>query len=196
MALIALGVWMFFPPAEYVMGGKDPGVYLNEGIQIAQRGSLVVRDPVIGSVLARFRDMFYPQHERQPYYGLRFMGFYILDPAQGTVVGQFPHLYRASIAIGYGIDGLTGARRTSGFWAILGLVTVYVSGSRLFGRRVAFAGALLLAVNVIQISYARYRTPKSSCRRWASPPCSPPRAPSSTEKRGSPQSRPCCSVCC
>ena len=42
---------------------------------------------------------------------LRFMGFFIQDPDTGTVVGQFPHVFPASIAIGYGIDGLTGARR-------------------------------------------------------------------------------------
>ena len=39
------------------------------------------------------------------------MGFFIMDPDQGRVLGQFPHLFPASIAIGYGLDGLTGARR-------------------------------------------------------------------------------------
>ena len=36
--LIAAGAWMYFavPAAEYVLGGRDPGVYMNEGIQIAQ----------------------------------------------------------------------------------------------------------------------------------------------------------------
>src|SRR5437868_5846766 len=38
LALALLGAWRFFPPSEYVIGGKDPGVYLNSGIQIAQRG--------------------------------------------------------------------------------------------------------------------------------------------------------------
>ena len=33
VALVALGWWLFQPPAEYVMGGKDPGVYMNEGVQ-------------------------------------------------------------------------------------------------------------------------------------------------------------------
>src|SRR5262245_12110082 len=28
--LVALGVLLYFPPAEYVMGGKDPGTYMNE----------------------------------------------------------------------------------------------------------------------------------------------------------------------
>ena len=36
------------------------------------------------------------------YYGIRFMGFFVTDPENGAVVGQFPHLYPAAIAIGYG----------------------------------------------------------------------------------------------
>src|SRR5687768_1806162 len=45
--LIALGSWLYLPASEYIVGGKDPGSYVNEGVQIAQRGSLVVHDPVI-----------------------------------------------------------------------------------------------------------------------------------------------------
>ena len=56
------------------------------------------------------------------------MGFFIKDPDAGAVVGQFPHLFPASIAIGYGLDGLTGARRTVGVWAILGMLAVYFAG--------------------------------------------------------------------
>jgi hypothetical protein len=138
------------------MGGKDPGVYLNEGVQIAQRGALVPRDPAIASLPARFRDLFFPSHKRSTHYGQRFMGYFILDPDEGTVLGQFPHVFPASIAIGYGIDGLNGARRTVGVWAILGVVTLYVVGARLVGRRAAFAGALLLSTNVVQIWFARY----------------------------------------
>ena len=40
LALVVLGLWRFFPPSEYIIGGKDPGVYMNEGIQIAQRGAI------------------------------------------------------------------------------------------------------------------------------------------------------------
>ena len=33
------------------------------------------------------------------------MGFYLLDADEGSVVGQFPHLYPVWIAIGYGVNG-------------------------------------------------------------------------------------------
>jgi hypothetical protein len=157
-ALVAAGLWLYFPPSEYIIGGKDPGTYLNEGVQIAQRGSLVVRDPVVASVPAPVRDIFFPAHTDQIawYYSLRFQGFWIDDPARGLVVGQFPHLFPASIAIGYGLNGLSGARQAVGVWAILGLVAVYLAGARLFGRAPAAAAAALLAINVIEVWFARY----------------------------------------
>jgi hypothetical protein len=156
VALVLLGVWRFFPPSEYVMGGKDPGVYMNEGIQIAQQGALVVRDPVVASVPPFARDLFFPSHERREYYGIRFMGFFVQDPSAGTVIGQFPHLFPASIAIGYGLDGLTGARRAVGVWAILGLLAVYFTGVRLVRRTAAAAACALLALHVIEVWFARY----------------------------------------
>ena len=155
-ALVLLGAWLFFPPAEYVIGGKDPGGYMNEGIQIAQRGTFTYRDPVVASVPEFARDLFFPSHQRPDYYGLRFMGFFIRNPETGLVVGQFPHLFPASIAIAYGIDGLTGARRATGVWAVLGLLAVYFAGARLVGRAAAFGGAGLLALNVVQVWFARY----------------------------------------
>ena len=162
LLLVALGLWRFSPPAEYIMGGKDPGVYVNEGIQIAQRGTLVVRDPVVADLPPFARDLFLPRHTdldgslRTDYYSTRFMGFFITDPDTGAVVGQFPHLFPASIAIGYGIDGLTGARRTTVVWAVLGLLAVYFTGRRLLGGAAAGAAAALLALHVIQVWFARY----------------------------------------
>ena len=158
LALVATGLWMYSPTAEYVIGGKDPGTLLNEGVQMAQRGQMILRDEDVASVPPAFRDLFFPPHinQEQWYYGIRFMGFFIQDPADGRVVGQFPHLFPASIAIGYGLNGLTGARQAVAAWAILGLVAVYFAGARMFGRTAAFAAGALLAINVAQVWFARY----------------------------------------
>ena len=156
VALALAGAWHFLPPAEYVMGGRDPGTYVSEGIQIAQRGALLIEDEVVASVPPAVRDLFFPSHQNPNYYSLRFMGFFVRDPDAGLVVGQFPHLFPASIAIGYGLDGLTGARRVVPFWATLGLVAVYLAGARLAGRAAAAAAAALLSGHVLQVWYARY----------------------------------------
>ena len=157
LALVLLAGSRFLPPSEYVIGGKDPGVYVNEGIQIAQRGALVLRDPVVAAVPAFARDLFLPSDRPADLYlAPRFMGFYVLDPDRGLVVGQFPHVFPASIAIGYALAGLTGARAAVAFWGVLGVLAVYFAGARLLGRPAAAAAALLLALNVIQVWFARY----------------------------------------
>lgn len=157
IALVLIGWWRFSPPFEYVIGGRDPGVYMNEGIQIAQRGAIVVPEPVIAEIPDFARDLFIPT-DRSPanYLAPRFMGFYVLDPDRGSVVGQFPHVFPASIAVGYALGGLSGARNTVMFWGVFGLLSVYFLGARLFGRPAATAAALLLALNVVQVWFARY----------------------------------------
>ena len=129
---------------------------MNEGIQIAQRGALVVHDPWSRRCRRLRATCSSRRTAATDYYALRFMGFFIRDPETGAVVGQFPHLFPASIAIGYGIDGLTGARRTVGVWAILGLLAVYFAGARLVGRTAAAAAAALLALHVIEVWFAQY----------------------------------------
>jgi hypothetical protein len=156
LALVLAGLWLYVPPAEYIMGGKDPGSYMNEGIQIAQRGSLVIHDASVASLPAAFRDLFFPSYHNAFYFSSRFMGFFLLDPESGTVLGQFPHLLPAWIAIGYGVDGLTGTRLVSSVAALLGLLAIYFAGARLFGRAAATAGTALLAINVIQVWFGRY----------------------------------------
>ncbi len=154
--LIYAGLFVFFPPAEYVIGGKDPGTYVNEGIQIDQTGELFIHDPTVAAVPAEFRDLFFPDHQDAFYYSLRFMGFWIPHWDHDVVVGQFPHLLPAAIAIGYALDGVRGALGTVGVWAMLGLLAVYFAGARIFGRWPAFGGALLLAANVIEVWFGRY----------------------------------------
>ena len=54
------------PAAEYVIGGRDPGVYISEGIQIAQRQSLVTTDSVAAAVPASARDLFFRPPPARP----------------------------------------------------------------------------------------------------------------------------------
>jgi hypothetical protein len=157
IGLLIIGIWRFFPPAEYIIGGKDPGVYIGEGIQIAQRGALVLRDPVIRAIPPYARDVFIPPDRNVAHYlAVRFMGFYVIDADAATVVGQFPHVFPASIAIGHGVGGLSGARLTVGVWALLGLVSVYFMGAPIVGRVAAAAASALLSLNVIMVWFARY----------------------------------------
>ncbi|MBL8141373.1 MAG: glycosyltransferase family 39 protein [Acidobacteria bacterium] len=156
LLIVVTAAWLYRPASEFIVGGKDPGAYMNEGIQIAQRGAFLVHDPVVAKVPQATRDLFFPFYGTSDYYSLRFMGFFVKDPQAGTVVGQFPHLFPASIAIGYGLNGLSGARDTVVWWTLLGFAAVYLLGARLFGRGPAFAATALLALNVVIVWFARY----------------------------------------
>jgi hypothetical protein len=162
LALVVFCAMRFSPPSEYVMGGKDPGVYISEGIQIAQRGTLIAHDPVIAALPGFARELFIPRYRlpdgtpRTDYYSSRFMGFFVKDPDSGAVIGQFPHLFPASVAVGYGINGLSGALHTVSAWAILGILAVYFLAARLFGRVTAAVAAAMLALNVVEVWFARY----------------------------------------
>jgi len=151
----ALCVWLYPPPSEYVMGGKDPGTYLNAGIQIAHDGSLITHDEVIATLPREYLPLFFPPHGYDEYYSLRFMGFFLLDPATGAVVDQFPHLYPVAVALGYELYGLTGARSVSIALAVLGVLGLYFLAARLAGRPAALAASGLLAIHLVQIWHAR-----------------------------------------
>jgi hypothetical protein len=155
VALAAVSLWLYAPPAEYIVGGKDPGVYLNAGVQISQRGSLVIDDALVASLPVETRDLFFPQHRGAAYYSNRFMGFFLIDADRGTVVDQFPHLFPAAVAIGYDLVGLTGARYASVVCAVLGVLALYFLGARLIGRPAGAAAAALLAIHVVQLWHAR-----------------------------------------
>jgi hypothetical protein len=155
-AVLLLGALTFFQASEFVIGGKDPGVYINEGIALATRGSFVVTDKLVSSVPQSLQELFFPFYYQNWYYSIRFMGFFLVDPLKGTVVGQFPHLYPAWVAIGYGLAGVEGALRAVSGWAVLGLLGVYFVAARLIGRIPAWCATVLLAVSVIETWFGRY----------------------------------------
>ena len=156
LALVAFALWRFLPAAEYIMGGKDPGVYVNEGISLHRTGTIFRRDAIVAAVPTPVKDLFFHDYPATEYYGVRFMGVFLNDPDTGEVIAQFPHFLPASMSLGYAIGGMRGATTTVVVWAVLGLLAVYFFGVRLAGRGSAFFACALLAVNVIEAWYARY----------------------------------------
>ncbi len=156
LVLVVLAAIRFFPSSEYVIGGKDPGGYINQGVLMAERGSFVIQEPEVVAIPEADRTLFFNTHGLMEYFDNRFMGFFLQDPVAGTVVGQFPHLYPASIAVAYDIGGIRGALGVVGFWAVLGVVAVYLLGARLIGRPAAFAAGVLLSMNLAEVFFGGY----------------------------------------
>jgi hypothetical protein len=106
-------------------------------------------------VPAEFRDLVLPSHNTPSYYGSRFMGFYVVDPRRARFLGQFPHFLppRSPSA-----TASTGSRRSPGD-ALLDAARPgqrLPARARLFGRTVAAAGTLLLAINLIEVWFSGY----------------------------------------
>jgi hypothetical protein len=156
LALVVFALVRFLPASEYIMGGRDPGVYVNEGISLDRTGTIFRHDAIVAAVPASVRDLFFLDYPPTEYYGPRFMGVFLNDPDTGEVIAQFPHFLPASMTLGYAIGGLRGATTTVVAWAVLGLLAVYFFGVRLAGRGPAFLGCALLALNVIEAWYGRY----------------------------------------
>ncbi len=157
LLLLAASIFFFVPPAEYINGGRDPALYIAEGIQLSREGSFFSEDPLVRDLPQESRDLFFrPEPPNAVFDSSRFLGYFIADLDRGVVVGQFPHFFPAWVAMAYELNGLTGARYVHGFWAIGGVLAVYFLGAALFGRRAAFAAAGLLTLNVAQVWFARY----------------------------------------
>lgn len=157
LLVLATGTFFFVPPAEYINAGRDPALYITEGIQLSREGGFFLDDALVRDLPTESRDLFFRlEPPSAPFESRRFLGYFITDMDRGIVVGQFPHLYPAWVAMAYDLHGLTGTRYVHGFWAIGGVLAVYFLGAALFGRRAAFAAAGLLTLNVAQVWFARY----------------------------------------
>jgi len=154
--ILILAFWLQARPSEYIVGGRDPGAYVGAMGVIARTGGLVYTDPAVLSVPEEDVWLFFRHPENPPFSWARFMGFNLESPESGRVYPQFFHLFPAFGAYLFQAMGLKGALATPPVFGILGTLGVFFTLRRLFGPAPAFLGSLLLALNVIQVWFARY----------------------------------------
>jgi hypothetical protein len=156
--LAVLGVSFLFHarPGEYLLGGRDPGIYVAAMATIGRTGGIAVTDPAVRSIPAEDVELFFRNPARPDYSWGRFMGFPLERPETARVVPEFFHLFPAFGAYFFQAMGVRGALATPPVFGVLGTVAAYLALRRLFGPAPALLGALLLAVNVLQAWFARY----------------------------------------
>jgi hypothetical protein len=143
-------------PTEYLVGGRDPGVYVSAMALIGRTGGIAYTDP---AVLAIPRDdvaLFYRNPGAPDFTWARFAGFPLESPESGRVFPEFFHLFPAFGAYLFQSMGVKGALATPPVFGVLGTLGVFFVLRRLFGAAPALLGALLLATNVVQVWFARY----------------------------------------
>jgi hypothetical protein len=157
-ALAVLAVSLFFQarPGEYLMGGRDPGVYIGAMALIGRTGGVAYVDPVVQSIPPQDVELFFLNPGNVDYTWGRFSGFPLERPETARVVPEFFHLFPAFGAYLFQSMGVKGALAAPCVFGILGTLAVFFAWRRLFGPAPALLAGLLLAVNVLQVWFARY----------------------------------------
>jgi hypothetical protein len=156
VAVAVLCFALYARPGEYLLGGRDPGIYVAAMGSIARTGGITYVDPAVLSIPAEDLELFYRHPERPDYSWGRFMGFPLERPQSGRVVPEFFHLFPAFGAFLFQAMGVRGALATPVVFGVLGTLAALLALRRIFGAAPALLGALLLAVNVLQAWFARY----------------------------------------
>lgn len=160
--IILISLFLFFKPSHWIVGGSDPGVYVNTGIHIAKSGSIIVHDEFLEKLGNDLKSYFYKIENRESFFqrskyiGTQFLGFYITNVTSGEVVPQFYYLYPTWIAIFYSFFGLLGSLYATPFISTLSVVAMYLLGKKLFNKKTGLVASILLMFNFSQIWFSRY----------------------------------------
>ena len=137
----------FFFPTKYMPAGRDPGVYLINGVHIAKTGGITYESNVyLNEHYEEIKDLlkldapgFYSEYE------------YGISKEPGSVVTQFLHMFPSLLAVGYRVGGLEGLVRVNAFINFLALGIMYLLTKRMFGEKAAGLALLFLTVNPAQL---------------------------------------------
>lgn len=151
-------------PFEYIVGGRDHGVYVNTGVHIARSGGILVKDSVIAEVPEASR-LALVNPEVRPYQsgfpgpwseGQHLIGMTIRDLDEGIYVPHGFHLYPAFIAILYAVGGIHTALWATGILTLLSVCAIFLVIRHVLGWQVALLSLLFLSVSVTQMWFSRY----------------------------------------
>ena len=151
-------------PSEYVIGGRDHGVYVNTGVHIAKTGEILVQDAEMTAVptelratLVRPETRLYQAGFPGPWSeGQRISGLTIRDLDAGIYLPHAFHLYPALIALFFAVGGIQTALFTTMFLSLIGSLAIYLTAARLFGKPVGLLTLLLLTFSVTQVWFTGY----------------------------------------
>jgi len=155
-ALIAFAAAVYFPPFEHILGGRDPGVYVNAGFHLARDGRLIYHDPVVAGIPKEAWPLFFPDKDLPPWDYLRYLGFLLESPESARVVAHGLHLYPVWIGTASALYQPKSGLYATPFFALMAVSGFFLAFRRLFSLEVAALASALLAVFQIQIWFARF----------------------------------------
>ena len=151
IAILALATCLVLPPAEFVLGGWDAGVYYNTGIALAEHGSLTWKDEFFESLPREVADSL--ADSRPQLFEYLLPGFFIYE--NDEIKSHFPMLLSVWIGILTLVGGNHFALFTPSLLALLAISWFYLFARYIFDSKWAFVASLLLMTNTVQIWHAR-----------------------------------------
>jgi len=156
LAVLSVALVLQARPTEYLVGGRDPGVYVAAMGLIGRTGGIAYTDPAVQSIPAEDVALFYRNPDSPDFTWARFAGFPLENPRSARVFPEFFHLFPVFGAYLFQSMGVKGALATPPLFGVLGTLGAFFVLRRLFGPAPALLGGLLLATNVVQVWFARY----------------------------------------
>ena len=164
LILLAAYIAMIGSPFEYVVGGRDHGVYVNTGIQIARSGGIFFKDAAILEVPAASRAALTNPEVRLYTAGFpgtwsegqHLVGLTIRDVDQGVYAPHAFHLYAALFAVFFAAGGVFATFWVTPILALIGWAAIYAVARRVFGWQIGLLTLLLLTASVTQLWFAQY----------------------------------------
>jgi Dolichyl-phosphate-mannose-protein mannosyltransferase len=156
LAVLTVALVLQARPTEYLVGGRDPGVYVAAMGLIGRTGGIAYTDPVVQSIPPEDVTLFYRNPGAPDFTWARFAGFPLENPRTARVIPEFFHLFPVFGAYLFQSMGVKGALATPPVFGVLGTLGAFFVLRRLFGRAPALLAGLLLATNAVQVWFARY----------------------------------------
>ena len=163
--VVAFALYALFP-SNFMMSGRDQGIYIIHGIHISESGKYAYdSDEFLNEnfeghwrVIQLGYPAFYSDYSKAAYvpeYTEYLFGEAFSDPEYGDITPQFMPAFPALLAVGYDIGGLSVLFRVNCVVAIFSLLALYYFARRFFGKKTACIALLFLALCPAQIWTAR-----------------------------------------
>ncbi len=164
-AVVLAAGFLFFPPYETAVDGGDATVYLNLSSKIAETGALVFDDPLLRELPVEAREEIFLNRQPGDYgYGryARFPGgFTIPEIAEPVVTSGFSPLFPVLAALFQQVSPSRGALFVAPLFGVLSVGGLFLVVAHLGGVRTGLLAALLAAVALPQIWFAKYPVPET-----------------------------------
>lgn len=152
LLIIAIAaILYFFFPTNYMLGGRDPGLYYLNGIHIVQSGGyqyeedefLIQNEEALSEIITPGYPGLYSDYE------------YGFSENFGEITPQFMPMFPSAMAIGYDLGGIALMIRVNGYLTILSFFIIYFFLSNFFSKKTANVAILLLTLSPAQLWYGR-----------------------------------------